>query len=370
MPGIALLVHALGQGGTDRVAVLLANGFARFLPTTLVAVAEGGDAADALAAQIEPDVKRVVLKGKAGRRSVDLARTLRAWRRWLSTNRPEVVLATGNNITWFTAWGFAGRRFQFGRLFIKTTNPILRAADPRPVSWLRRTIYSRAFDLAAGILTLSEAERRRLMTQFPRAAHKFKVVANPYVTDAIVEAARKAQARPAQSRKTVIALGRLHRQKNFALLLRAWARAERGDARLIILGDGPEAPMLKALAAELGVAETVTFAGYQADPLPWFAQADLFALSSRYEGLPAVLIEAMAFDLPIVSTDCFEAARELLGDTPGCLLVPPNNENAFASALSDQLRRPHRPSLRHIAQGYTLAASIRSHLTVMELCQD
>lgn len=363
MTRIALVVHSLGQGGTDRVAVHLANGFAERHETALVTVAPGGGGSGALRDRISKAVKRHVLGSRRRGRALDFLLGFPAWLGWLRRERPDVVLATGNNVSWFTAAGFRLRGYRHGRLFIKTTNPILRPHDSPFVRFVRRRVYGRVFRLASGVLALSEAERRRLIADFPAAADRFRVVRNPYVTPEML-AVGLAPTEPASGR-TVLAIGRLHHQKDFGLLLRAWARADRGGARLVIVGDGPDREALMAQAEETGIAASVTFAGYQADIVPWLAEADLFVLSSRYEGLPAVLLEAMAFNCPVISTDCFDAAREMLEGVPGCTLVPVGDEAALAAAISTPPART--PALRSVAEDYAIDAAIASHCSAMGL---
>src|SRR6185503_9029583 len=103
----------------------------------------------------------------------------------------------------------------------------------------------------------------------------------------------------------------------------------RGDARLTILGDGPLRHSLEALARSLGIADRVDTPGY-GDVLPRLRQADLFVLSSDYEGLPAVVLEALASGVPVVTSDSFLAAREMLEGAPGCAVVPIRDPDALA----------------------------------------
>ncbi len=367
MTRIAVVIHSLGQGGTDRVAVHLANGLAETYATTLVAVAPGGSASAAFESQLSPRLELAVLQPVQRHRTLDYLTSVPAWIRWLRRERPDVVLATGNNISWFTAAGFLLRRNREARLFVKTTNPIVRPHDSGLHAAIRKAGYGLTFRAASGVLALSEAERRRLAALFPGSADKFRAVENPYVTDAMLSAGREPRGAERGGAKSVLAIGRLHHQKNFQLLLRAWARLGRQDAHLTILGEGPDEAKLKALSQELGIEGRVTFAGYAADVVPWLRKADLFVLSSRYEGLPAVIFEAMAFDCPIVSTDCFEAARELVGSAEGCTVVPPDDPAALAAAIGSALERPERPHLRPIAERYSLAAAIESHRAAMGL---
>lgn len=124
-------------------------------------------------------------------------------------------------------------------------------------------------------------------------------------------------------------------QKDHRTLLRAYALVRsRGGAvgDLVLLGEGPARPALEALAAELGVAQFVHFLGFCANPFPYVRAADMLVLSSRYEGLPMVLAEAMALGTPVIATDCPTGPRDLLGDGAG-LLVATGDVGAMAEAI-------------------------------------
>lgn len=136
------------------------------------------------------------------------------------------------------------------------------------------------------------------------------------------------------SEARIITVGSFKEQKNHALLIRSFARLRRNrPAKLMILGDGLLRPVLEALAVTEGVPDDVIMPGFSTDPWPYYASANLFALSSDYEGYPLVLIEAMRSGLTIVSTDCQSGPREILADGEFGTLVPVGDEAAFASAL-------------------------------------
>ena len=122
-------------------------------------------------------------------------------------------------------------------------------------------------------------------------------------------------------------------QKNHALLLRAFALLERPDARLMLLGNGELEPDLRRLAAELGIADRVIFAGFHPDPTPFYRTADLFVLSSDYEGFGNVIVEALACGTPVVSTDCPSGPAEILADGEFGALVPVGDAQALARAI-------------------------------------
>jgi glycosyltransferase involved in cell wall biosynthesis len=139
----------------------------------------------------------------------------------------------------------------------------------------------------------------------------------------------------------VLAAGKLKRQKGFDTLLDAFARLRRErPLRLVLLGRGPEEAKLRRQAESLGVAGDVLLAGFQADPFAWMRRAAVFALSSRFEGLPGTLIQAMACGCPVVSTDCDHGPREILEGGRFGPLVPVGDATALAAAIGSQLDAP------------------------------
>lgn len=354
---VLLVSHSLSLGGTDRVAVHLANGLVDHARVTLLSVlpprVESG-----LDRMLSPAVALAQLaRGTSGSRTRDLLRSLPRLVSHIRREKPSVIVATGNNNALFAALG-SKLGASGAALHVKVTNPVIRPKDSRFKRAFRMRSFGLTFRLADRVLVLSEAERRVCAQQFPALAHKFVVVANPYVTSAMLDVAPTTNG----ARRSVLTIARLHKQKNLPLMLEAWSRVNCPDAVLDILGDGPDRAKLEAQVAALGLQNRVTFHGYCGDVTPFLARANQFVLSSDYEGLPAVVLEAMAAGVPVVSTDCFAAARELIGTAPGCTVVRNNDPQALADAITATLDGDAcRTSLRDIASSYSIGAGQRSH---------
>ena len=141
----------------------------------------------------------------------------------------------------------------------------------------------------------------------------------------------------------IVAIGRLHRQKDFPTLLIAFSRlVERRPARLLVLGKGPLLQELLALARKLGVSGHVDFPGFVENPYAYLARARLFVLSSRHEGIGNVLVEAMACGCPVVSTDCPYGPDEILEGGRWGELVPVGDPVALAAAMVRAMESPPR----------------------------
>ncbi|MBC7236743.1 MAG: glycosyltransferase [Chloroflexi bacterium] len=166
----------------------------------------------------------------------------------------------------------------------------------------------------------------------------------------------------------VLGVGRLRPQKDFATLLRAFALVRRQrPARLVILGEGWQRSALEALARELGVAGDVDMPGFVRNPFSYMAHAAVFALSSIYEGLPTVVIEALACGCPVVSSDCPSGPREILDGGRYGHLVPVGDAEALAEAILCTLSGDTRPVDPSWLEQYTPDYVLRQYIAAVGL---
>lgn len=159
-----------------------------------------------------------------------------------------------------------------------------------------------------------------------------------------------------------VAIGRLTSQKDYPLMLRAFARGARPDQTLTIYGDGPERASLETLAETLGIAHRVDFVGHVADAALHLAGFDTLLLSSRYEGVPAVLVEALAAGLSVISTDSGAGVRSLLGEGRHGVIVP-RDEADLAAAIrrADEAPALHATRIGHVYR-FTIEHSGQTYL--------
>lgn len=198
---------------------------------------------------------------------------------------------------------------------------------------------------------------------------KVQIVHNPIRMAGPIDpdAVARAQAMWRGKGPRILTVGNLKQVKNHALLLRAFADMAAPEARLMILGQGECLASLRALADDLGLHDRVLLPGFH-DPAPFYATADLFALSSDSEGFGNVLVEAMAHGLPVVSTDCPSGPREILGDGRWGRLVPTGDAPALARAMEEALASPADPAaLKARAADFAPEIAARRYLTLMGL---
>jgi glycosyltransferase involved in cell wall biosynthesis len=361
--GILMTMHGLSQGGGDRVAVILANGFADAgIPTHLALLRDSSTADKELGGMLHPDVSISSAGPALGSRLRELRRGAAFIGREIAAHRPAIVLASSSNMAFVTAR--AGKRGgRSPKLVLKLTVPVAAPPDRGAFRrFYRRNLFGwifKRYDLA---LTLTDAEGHWLIERYPALEGRFRTVPNAYITDAMLAVSPPRPEGPPR----LVTAGRMLKQKRHDILLRAFALSARKDARLTILGDGPWRGQLEELGKSLGIADRVDMPGYTGDVLPQLRRSDLFVLSSDYEGLPAVVLEALACNVPVATTDNFLGAREMLESEPSCAVVPIQNSAALAGAIDRCLEASSAPrDLRSIAAPYRIDASIAAHIAVL-----
>lgn len=347
---LALVIASMGMGGAQRALQAMAGYWlSKDVKITLITL--DSDAGDFY--EVPGRIRRVAL-GAVGQSANPLTALWRnvgriqALRRALRKANPDVVISFLDTTNVLTLLATRGLRM-----------PVLvsERTDPRqhtlPVAWrwLRRLTYL----MARGIVVQTISVQSWFAQELPRV--KSWVVPNAVGLNP-QPALRQAEARD-NEKWCVLTVGRLTHAKGFDLLLQAFAKIVRSHPgwRLIVCGEGEERNALEALATDLKVADRVVFSGKVQDIEQRYAQADLFVLSSRYEGFPNALIEAMAFGLPVVSFDCPSGPAEIIRNGIDGVLVPAGDVDALAAAMSDLMSDPEKR--RRLGQG---AATITERL--------
>lgn len=368
--GILMTMHRMSQGGADRVAVLLANGFqAAGIPTDFLLLRRGGEGEGTLLRLLDPSVRVYYAGAPMGSRHLELVRGVHAIRSTVASARPSLVLASSSNMGLVTGIACKSLRQDGVAVAMKLTNPVIRPRD-----WLafqqayRKRLYRFIFSRHDRILTLTDVEKAALEASYPELSGRFVTVPNAYISGDHNFRGRKPRTRKIAPR--LITLARMMPQKRLDVLLHAFAQLKRKDARLTILGDGPLRASLEELAVKLGIADRLEAPGFVEDVAPALRAADLFVLSSDYEGLPAAVLEALACEVPVVTTDCFPGARRMLERYPSCAVTPIGDSVALARAIDEKLTFPPVTGLSKIAADYTIDASIRAHIDVLQATMD
>ena len=355
---IALFVASLRAGGAERVTLNLARGFhERGVEVDLVlARAEGP-----LLEQVPPGV-RVVDLGAAR-----VLASLPALVRYLRRERPDTLISAVNHVNLVALW--ARRLAGVPCRVVVTLHNTLSTSTEN--AWNRRQraiprLMRHFFPWADEIVAVSSGVAEDFVDVTGLPASRVRTIYNPVVSEELFERAGAPIEHPwfrAGQPPVILGVGRLAGQKCFGDLLHAYALLERRrPARLVILGEGRERPRLEALVRELGLEDGVDLPGFVPNPYAYLARAGVFALSSAWEGLPTVLIEALALGAPIVSTDCRSGPREILQGGRYGRLVPVGDPVVMAEALLGALEDP-RPAHDAAAYGrFTYAESVTAYL--------
>ncbi len=281
-----------------------------------------------------PDAVRITDLGSSGK--LDTARKLASH---LRRGRVDVLLAAkdhGVKAAILARW-LARSRVP---IYIKLTNTVSVTLRRPGKRWLARWMYP----CANGVIAVSEGVRQDFLRHFSVAPGHVVTIYNPTIPDNFEERAAVEVTHPWLSdtgTPVVLGVGRLTEQKGFDVLIEAFGRLrQRRGARLVILGEGPARDSLEDQAAALGLSADVDLVGSVPDVLPWARRASLYVLSSRYEGLPNVLIEALAAGVPVVATDCPSGPREILEGGRLGPLVPVDDAEALAAAMEQALGHP------------------------------
>jgi glycosyltransferase involved in cell wall biosynthesis len=290
---------------------------------------------------------------------------------WLRRERPDALLATSHSTN--VAAAIAGRLARAPtRVVLRFDSQLSRSPRLAGTRTQRRRERRarRYFPRADAWIAISEgvADDAARLLGLPRA--RITAIHNPVITPELLRQIAAPVDEPwlaPGGPPVVLGVGRLVPQKDFATLVRAFARVRAGrEVRLLVLGEGPERAALETLAAELGVASDVRFAGRVAAPPAYMARAAVFALSSAWEGFGRVLVEALAAGCPVVSTDCPSGPREILAGGEFGPLVPVGDAEALALAIDRLLDRPpERARLRERAAEFSLERGVERYLEVL-----
>lgn len=331
---IAIVMHDFSTGGSERIAIRLANQWVRAgrRVTILSGVAQGP-----ARALIDPAVSVVSLWPEIPRSLPSRILLGRAMAACIDLLRPDLVFAPGNfhiPVVATLARLMGPRR---PVVVCKLSNPLRRDGRPAMIQHLFGHLLRRMTgDVDAFVAmsaTLADEARSVLRHSTIHLLHE------PNLDAGWVAPADRGLC----DGRTIVCAGRLVRQKNFELAIEAFARLSSDlDARLLILGEGERRTALEVLVDRLGLNERVRFLGHMPDIRPALARSSLFLLSSRYEGYPAVLIEALAAGVPIVTTPCSPAIGEIMSD-PAFGHVVDADPAAMAAAMEEILRHPRRP---------------------------
>lgn len=326
---VAFFLAHLRGGGAERVMVTLANALTQrgVVPTLVLAEAEGN-----LLTTLREEVPVVDLHAPR------MLKALPRLTAYLKRHAPDALISTLSqpNIVAILAKRWAR----------VPTRVVVREANTPNLEFAHATLLKdrivpslikRFYPKADAVVAVSRGVAHALQQL---GVPKPIVIYNPVITAEMLSLSELPVSHPwyQAGEPIVLGVGRLEPQKDFATLIRAFERVRsQRPAKLVILGEGSQRPTLQKLAHELGVAEHVDMPGYNPNPFAYMRRSAVFVLSSKFEGLPNALIQAMACGCPVVSTDCPSGPAEILDNGRYGHLVPVGDVDALASAILEVL---------------------------------
>ncbi len=359
---IAIVVSFSGQGGVERMMLNLAGG-----------LVDEGCKVDLLPIKSDPHGLDCIVPGvrvltPVGRHTWS---SLPALTRYLNREAPDALLSAkdrANRMAVLARGTAACSTRLVARMGTTVSAALSSATGIKRWLWYRAMgwTYTRVDDIVA--VSQGVAEDMARIAGIPR--HRITVIPNPVISPRLAALASEPPDHPwlrGHGPPVIVGMGRLTRQKDFSTLIRGFARLQDlVPSRLIIVGDGKDRKALSSLALALGVGERVDFAGFLKNPYGILGKADLFCLSSIWEGSPNALTEAMALGVPVVATDCPSGPMELLDGGRIAPLVPMQHPGALAEAMAKTLKdRPDGGVLKSAVAAYTVKNSARRYLRLL-----
>lgn len=361
---ISIFLPSLNGGGAERVMVTLANAIAErgFFVDLVLATAEGPYLKD-----VSTAVRIIDLKSKR------IIKSLLPLVRYLQHERPTAMLSALShaNVVALLAQKISRsstRVIVSERGLISGEHAIARGFFARLNYWLIPKIYAKA----DGICTVSHAASEDLANFINAPKHRIRTIYNPFDLARISTLA----AEPLDHRwftvgqpPVIIAMGRMNEAKDFHTLIRAFSKLrEKKSARLVILGDGELRSDLENLLISLNLdTDSVLLPGFVKNPFSWLARSKVFVLSSRREGLPGALIEAMACGTPVVSTNCLSGPDEILQSGRWGKLVPVGDAAVMAEEIATTLNSSiaMQPHVRQRASDFEKEKAVDAYLEIL-----
>ncbi len=329
MAKVALFITNLEGGGAERVLVTLANQFVRW-----------GHQVDFLLAnkvgiylkEVSPEVNLIDFGVRRMKHS------LKPLMRYLRAECPDGILSS---LPYPNMLNVMAARLVRTRASVVVREANTPSLHSRRADLLKDRVFERLvkfwYPRADWVVAVSRGVQRDLLCYTRVPQERIVLIYNPSYTSRLLQLREQPVEHPwfaPGEPPVVLGVGRFYPQKDFATLLKAFAlvRTSR-PARLVILGEGPLRSELAALAQRLGIADSVSLPGFVENPFAYMRRASVFVLPSRYEGLPNVLIQAMACGCPVVSTNCPSGPEDILDNGRYGHLVPVGDVEAMAKAI-------------------------------------
>lgn len=328
---IMFFLPTLGGGGAERTVIQLANNLIQQGRAVDVVVCDLTGEKAKLLPEVDTQIQLIDLN--CGR----VFRAIQPLRQLLKTVPYDTVIATQSHSNIVCAIAKRLAKSQSTLILREVSTP----SKNMKLTGLKKFVFNRlvnwTYCSANQVVCVSNGVLEDFKQYYNYAEDNLSTIYNPVLDSSYLQKLKA----PVQHRffsqdhQVVLAVGRLTEAKNFGLLIRAFHELHQihPKTRLIILGEGELRSEFKALIAELNLTDVVDLPGFDPNPYAYFKYVSLFVLSSNWEGLPGVLIQALASKVKVVSTDCPSGPREILADGKFGLLVPCEDQKALSDAM-------------------------------------
>ncbi|MEX0685073.1 MAG: glycosyltransferase [Balneolales bacterium] len=358
---IGLFFGTFAGGGAERMMINLAKGLSSCgNEVTIYVVNKTG----VLLKEVPRSIPIHDYKAKYGARSI-----IHKIRDTLISHNLDALISTQEHVNASVALAKIGTKTNTIIIFREANTP-----NQKGYSWWRKYLYRKLYKKADHYVAVSKGVKEDLMEFYKLENESISVIYNPVVDQKMIDASKQEVTHCWLSNKdrtpVIIGMGRIHPQKGFEDLIEAFSLVQsKIKSKLIIFGSIDSEEYFKSLkrqVMDLNLDQDIEFAGFIDNPYKYLSKASVFVLSSKYEGLPGVLIQAMACGCPIVSTDCPYGPKEILnGDRYG-KLVEVGNARMMADAIIETLNSPtDKAKVRERASIYSIDNSVSEYLNLI-----
>ncbi len=359
---VAVFIPSVHGGGAERAMLVFCG-----------ELVELGLAVDLITVRLEGPLRKLIPSGvsvidlKSRRATLALPKLVS----YLKKTRPSALYSTimNANVVAAVARVLSGTRIP---TIVRESNAPLSTPKDTASRWFTYKVAPFLYQFANGIIAVSQGVADELGVMAPRMKDRIRVIPTPVVSDDVLRQGDAPVDHPwfqLHDKPIILSAARLERHKGFFPLLHAFAELRAThDARLAILGQGSMREQIEAEIVHLGLEEHVALLGFAHNPFAYMSKADIFVLASEFEGLPNVLVQAMAFGTPIVATDCKSGPAEILCEGKYGTLVPVGDVEALARGLKQALGLPRQhEAMAHARSVYGARNAAHEYLAMAGL---
>lgn len=365
---VMFFLPTLGGGGAERTVIQLANSFAGQGLNIHLGVCDLNGVKAKLLPEISPKIQLVNFD--CGR----VANAIMPLKLKLQTEQYDCLVATQTHTNIIAAFAKKLAGVQTRLIFREVSTPSKNMKTQGVAKFILKTLVNFTYPMAQQVVCVSKGVEQDFREYYSYKKSNLSTIYNPVLDEAYFEKLKT----PIQhnffncSNKVVLAVGRLTEAKNFGFLIRSFKdlHEQHPDTRLLILGEGELRAEFEALIVELDLTDVVDLPGFDSNPYAYFKYASLFVLSSNWEGLPGVLIQALASKVKVVSTNCPSGPMEILDNSRFGLLVECNDQARLTKAMqkaifADYVSYAEQDFTTHIQQ-FHKSTVLQQYLQMME----